>query len=270
MGSRGLPHKGHEQRDRQPEQADHRHHEAPSREFAEERQFDAAERDHPADDAAAEQIGETGARSDAGAEDAHRKRQLLRREMTGQQRVGGRRQGGFAHADTDPIREQLQIGARGAGQGGHQAPQGDADGDDPLAAVAVGPACDDEADAAIEDRECGAGEQAERGVRDGEFRLDRLDQQGEDEAVDERDAVGEGEYPDDIPSVGGPVNGVHDASFRTSAVVSRRRRASPRRTRASRNSRRTDLSIPGSRPAFPRRSGRRRVWLRAPNCRHCR
>ena len=190
--------------------------------------------------------------------------------MTGQQRVGGRRQGGFTDADTDPIREKLQIGARGARQGGHQAPQGDADGDDPLAAVTVGPACDDEADPAIEDRECGAGEQAERGVRDAEFRLDRLYQQGQDQTVDERDAVREGEYPDDIPSVSGPVYGGHDASFRTAGTASRRRRVSPRRTPAIRNSRRRGFSIRGSRRASPRRSGRRRAWPRSRNYGRCR
>ena len=155
------------------------------------------QRDHVAADQ------ERDAAADERAERVHGDRapELLLREVVGEHRVRAGRQRGFAHTDAHPRDEHLHEMLAGSARGGCDAPQRDAERDDPRPRVTIGEIGDGQPHHRIEQREREAVQQAELRVGQVQVALDRLDHQHEDLAVDEREDVREHADDDDIPFV---------------------------------------------------------------------
>jgi hypothetical protein len=103
--------------------------------------------------------------------------------------VGGRTAARLADADADAGDGEVRKGAGQAGERRHGAPHEDGEGDDGTPIAAIGPAGDRDAHHGVEGGEGDPGEEAQVGVRDLELALDRLEQDGEDRAVDEVEDV---------------------------------------------------------------------------------
>ena len=91
-----------------------------------------------------------------------------------------------------------EIGDGGA-QGGHPAPYGDANSDDPHSRCAVNPAANRDACDRIEKREGKSLQEADLGVRQQQVFLDRFDQEADQHPVYERENIGDEKHRHDAP-----------------------------------------------------------------------
>ena len=114
-----------------------------------------------------------------------------RREIVGDQGIGGRDPAGFADADAEPAQEQLPIAGRTAAQRGEAAPHRERAGDHRAAAGAVGEIRQRHTERGIEQREGKPADGAELGVGQVQVGLDRRGEDAEDLAVEEIEDVGE-------------------------------------------------------------------------------
>src|SRR5262249_14686382 len=125
----------------------------PGPNLAHERQFDVALVGGELDDGPAEQEGQPGAEVDAHRINADGRGSLFAREAIGEERIGGGGQGGLADADTESAQEELPVVLGQAAGSGHQAPEAEADHNDPAPTAGVSePAQGDAADG-VEDGE---------------------------------------------------------------------------------------------------------------------
>ena len=128
----------------------------------------------------------------------------MRREIIGDQRIGGRDAAGFANADAKPEEEQLAEAGCGAAQRGEGAPHGQRAGNHPAAAGPVGKHRQRHAKHRIEQGEGKAADRAELGIGQLQVGLDRPGEDAEDLPVEEIEDVGQQqEAKDDIGPRGG-------------------------------------------------------------------
>ena len=191
-----------EQRQRQARCAGHDEDELPRADFTQQRQSEGlADTGNCQDDQSADEQRDTAADRDAHVVEAEGAPELLARERVRDHRVRSRRQRRFADADPDACEEQLREISRHAAECRHQRPDDDADGDDLLAVHPVGEPADRNAEERVEDRESEALQQADLRVRDLQVAFDRLDQQRDDLAVDEREYVEDQQRYDQVPAL---------------------------------------------------------------------
>ena len=132
-------------------------------------------------------IGITLAQERRSRDEADGQRQLVAREIIGQQRIGGGRERGLADADTHARQKQHHIGVGQAAQRRHEAPHGDARGHDAAAVAGIGPASGRIGNDVVEAGEGEAHDQRYLRVgKTAKVALHRPDHQVEDLPVDER------------------------------------------------------------------------------------
>ena len=107
--------------------------------------------------------------------------------------IGRRRERRLAHAHTHARQQQLAEVPRRAASRGHEAPDADPPRDDRAPAPLVGQPRDRESQHGVEEGEREPAEQAHLGIGEAEIALDRVNQQGEDLAIDVRGDIGERE-----------------------------------------------------------------------------
>ncbi len=142
-------------------------------------------------DVGADQRARRQAERDAEREDGQRPGPSVRREIIGDQRVGGRHAAGFADTDAQPEEEQLAEAGGGAAQRGEGAPHGNRAGDHPAAAGAVGQHRQWHAEHRVENGEGNSADRPELGIGQLEIGDDRTGEDAEDLPVEEIEDVGE-------------------------------------------------------------------------------
>ena len=116
----------------------------------------------------------------------------------GDQRMGRGIAAGLAEADPKPREGQRCKAAGRAAKGGESAPQRQRDRHDGGPAPAVGEPGDRDAEHGVEDHEHRAGQDADRGVRDVQVFLDRLDQDRQHLPVEEAQRIGDHEHREHV------------------------------------------------------------------------
>ena len=150
------------------------------------------------DDHAAEEQANARADVNAARIDRQHRRPDLGREVVGQHRERGGRSAGLADADPEAVGRQRREAARRSRQRRHQAPEGQADGDQALARPHVGELAQRNAEHRVEDGEGRAVEKADFGIGDAEVRLDLLGEYGNDLPIDEVEHVDDQQYAQGI------------------------------------------------------------------------
>jgi hypothetical protein len=129
-----------------------------------------------------------------GAENGEGERSPHPPEQVRDDRVGGRHAAGLARSHQEARQRQLPDIGDEAGERRHQAPEGEAKGDDVAPVPAVRRPGDRDAQDRVEENEGEAGDQAERGVGGLHLRLDHRQSEAEDrtiEIVEHRDQAQE-------------------------------------------------------------------------------
>ncbi|MNF97256.1 hypothetical protein D3C84_800760 [compost metagenome] len=154
-------------------------------------------------DPASEAKAEDGAQ--AGAEHQHRDGggTALRRVEVGDHRHRRRGAAGLADGHADACQHQEQEAAGQTAEHGHRAPGDAGQGDDRLAADAVGQPAEREAEQGVEHREGQPGEQADLGIGDAKLCLHRLDEDRHQLPVDVVEHVDDGQHPESVVGVPG-------------------------------------------------------------------
>ena len=153
------------------------------------------------DDQTADAEAEPGAEVDAARVDAERRGAPRRREVVGEQRVSGGVGACLAHADTDARQGELREAACDAGERGHHAPAGEAEGDELAPIPDVGQTPERDAEDGIEDRERRAVEIAHLRVGDLQVRLDALGEDREDLAIEKIEHVDQHQHGEGVARI---------------------------------------------------------------------
>src|SRR5262249_13701377 len=147
-----------------------------------------------------------------------------RGKQVADERVGGRRAGGFADADAEPHGEQLPVVAGEARRRRQEAPDEEAGAEDALTGELIAQAAEGHADGGVEQGERGA-QRADRRVAQPPLPADRLADRAEDRAIEEVDQIDGEEHRERVVGTvghGGVQNGCRPPRIPASAI---RRRA---------------------------------------------
>ena len=198
-----LAHGRHHQREQNAGEADREEDYLPGTDGAEDRHRPRPLLRDQADHHAAEQERETRPDVDADGVDRERGRELPRRKVVGDHRVGRRRERRLADADAEAQQQEVPVLASEAAARGHQAPGEETGGDDAAATPGIGETTERQPEEGVEQREAEAHEQAHLRVRDAEVAPDRPHQETQDLAIDEREDVDHHQHGDHVPGVAG-------------------------------------------------------------------